>query len=177
MAVATWYFTRDKKQVGNLTVINSIKVSMTYHLGTLAYGSLIVAIIQTIRTVIYYFQRKAKATHNKLAEIVLACLQCFMWCVEKCMKFINKNAYIQTAIFGYSFCKAAREAFFLILRNILRIGVVSLVSEFILIIGRIFVVCLTGALCFYFLSAAIDNGIERDVNNVLAPVMFSMVLG
>jgi choline transporter-like protein 2/4/5 len=176
MAVSTWYFTRDKKQVGNMTVINSIKVSMTYHLGTLAYGSLIIAIIQLVRTVIYYLQRKAKETGNKLAEIVLACLQCFMWCVEKCMKFINKNAYIQTAIFGHSFCKAARAAFFLILRNILRIGIVSVVSEFILIIGRIFVVCMTGALCFYFLSGAIDQGIETDVNNVLAPVLFAMIL-
>ena len=100
---------------------------------------------------IYYFQRKAKDSGNKLAEMVLACLQCVMWCVEKCMKFINKNAYIQTAIFGYSFCKAARCAFFLILRNILRIGVVSVVSEFILIIGRIFVVCMTGVLLCVFI--------------------------
>ena len=35
----------------------------------------------------------------------------------------------------------------------------------------------TGALCFYFLSTAIDEGIETDVNNVLAPVLFAMILG
>ena len=50
-----------------------------------------------------------------------------MWCIEKCMKFINKNAYIQTAIFGYHFCKAAKCAFFLILRNIARIMALSIV--------------------------------------------------
>ena len=32
------------------------------------------------------------------------------------MKFLNKNAYIQTAIFGTSFCTSSKEAFFLILR-------------------------------------------------------------
>jgi hypothetical protein len=32
------------------------------------------------------------------------------------MRFLNKNAYIQTAIFGSSFCTSAKEAFFLILR-------------------------------------------------------------
>ena len=48
--------------------------------------------------------------------------------IEKCMKFINKNAYIQTAIFGYHFCKAAKCAFFLILRNIARIMALSIVS-------------------------------------------------
>ena len=59
MAVSTWYFTRDKKEVGNMTVINSIKVSMTYHLGTLAYGSLIVAIIQLIRLGLTYDSMKS----------------------------------------------------------------------------------------------------------------------
>jgi hypothetical protein len=82
-------------------------------------------------------------------------LQSFSLCLlEKCIKFVNKNAYIQTAIHGHSFCKGelysarnlssrkpiffaqcvflsfftnrqmhlegAKEAFYLILRNILR---------------------------------------------------------
>merc|ERR1712157_397754 len=52
-----------------------------------------------------------------------------LWCVEKCMKFMNKHGYIQTAIFGYPFCKAAREAFFLILRNAARMTAVGVVSS------------------------------------------------
>jgi len=46
----------------------------------------------------------------------MMCLQCFMWCLEKIMKFINKHAYIITAIYGHSFCKSARKAFWLLLR-------------------------------------------------------------
>jgi len=53
------------------------------------------------------------------------------------MKFLNKNAYIQTAIYGYSFCKAARSAFFLLLRNILRVAAVNMVSEFVLVLGKV----------------------------------------
>ena len=62
-----------------------------------------------------------------------------MWCLEKCMKFLNKNAYIITAIYGYSFLKSARVAFFTLLRNILRVAAVNMVSEFILMLGKVFV--------------------------------------
>ena len=61
---------------------------------------------------------------------------------SSCMKFINKNAYIQTAIYGYSFCKAARTAFFLILRNILRVGAVNMGSEFVLVLGEVYILCI-----------------------------------
>jgi hypothetical protein len=38
---------------------------------------------------------QAKETKNKIAEYVLCCIQCCLWCLENCMKFVNKNAYIQ----------------------------------------------------------------------------------
>jgi hypothetical protein len=82
-----------------------MKKAMWYHLGTAAFGSLIIAIIKTIRAVIAYLQNQAKKSKNKALQMVLCAIQCYMWCLEKCMKFLNKNAYIQTAIYGYSFCK------------------------------------------------------------------------
>jgi len=120
MSVSMWYFTKDKKTIGNHTFFEAAKKAMWYHLGTAAFGSLLIAIIKTIRAVIAYLQKKAAKSKNALLKAVLCAIQCYMWCLEKCMKFLNKNAYIQTAIFGYNFCKAARKAFFLILRNILR---------------------------------------------------------
>lgn len=110
---------------------------MWYHQGTAAFGSLVIAIIKTIRAVLAYIQRKAKKTGNKILEYIMCCCQCFMWCLEKCMKFLNKYAYILTAIYSYSFCKAARRAFFLLLRNILRVAAVSLVGGFILFLGKV----------------------------------------
>ena len=37
---------------------------------------------------------------KKIARVVFFCFQCCIWCLEKCMKFINKEAYNQTAIIG-----------------------------------------------------------------------------
>ena len=135
--ITAWYFVRDKKKVGNMTVTWAASTLMFYHLGTAAYGSLVIAIVLTIRAVVSYIQRKAKKSGNKLMEYVLCSIQCCLWCLEKCMRFLNKNAYVQTAIYGYSFCKAARAAFFLLLRNILRVAAVNMVAEFVLLLGKV----------------------------------------
>lgn len=117
--------------------MKAARIGLFYHTGTAAFGALIVAIVKTIRVIIAYLQNKAAKSKNRLAQAVLCCLQCCMWCVEKCIKFLNKNAYIQTAIHGYSFCKAARSAFFLILRNILRVAAVNMVADFVLLLGKV----------------------------------------
>lgn len=152
LSISCWYFTRDKKTEGNATVIWSFKTAMFKHLGTVAYGSLVIAIIKTIRAVVAYFQKKAKKSGNKILQYMLCLIQCCMWCLEKCMKFLNKNAYIQTAIHGYSFCKAARSAFFLIARNILRIVAVSFVGDFVLFLGKVFVPLVTLFLTYLVLA-------------------------
>lgn len=70
MAVATWYFTRDKKaDIGSCTVRRAITTSLLYHSGTAAFGSLIIAIIKTIRAVVAYIQKKTKDTHNKVLQV------------------------------------------------------------------------------------------------------------
>lgn len=115
-SVAKWYFARDKSTIGNTTVLTSITTSLVYHSGTAAFGALIIAIIKMIRSFIAYLQRKAEEMNSSIAKCILCCFQCCFFCLEKCMRFLNKNAYIQTAIFGSSFCTSAKEAFFLILR-------------------------------------------------------------
>ena len=92
-----------------------------YHLGTAAFGSLIIAIIQMIRLILAYVQYMVNKYKNKggaasraaakVAECILCCLQCILDCFERFMKFINMNAYIETAIYGYNFCRAAMKAF------------------------------------------------------------------
>jgi len=40
-----------------------------------------------------------------------------MACFERFIKFLNKNAYIQISLTGKNFCLAAKDAFWLIVRN------------------------------------------------------------
>ena len=101
-SVAKWYFTKNKLTIGSWTVLGSIIDVCWYHAGTAAYGSLLLAIIQLIRAILTKLQKEAAKADSKIAKCILCCCQCFFCCLESCMKFINKNAYIQTAICKYS---------------------------------------------------------------------------
>jgi choline transporter-like protein 2/4/5 len=179
LSVSIWYFTREDKKstIGSSTVVTSVWMAFRYHTGTAAFGSLIIAIIKTIRAFISYLQKNAdrlaarggKAAQT-LAKIILCALQCCMWCIEKCAKFLNKHAYIQVAIFSYSFCKAARCAFFLILRNILLIGAVSIVSEFVLALILAFIPITTT-----FIAYCVFSSMEQ-LNSVFGVTMFTFFL-
>jgi len=173
LSFSAFYFTRDKKTEGNKTVFWALRTTLLYHLGTAAFGSLIIAIIKTIRAVLTYLQNKAKKSGNKVAEYILCCLNCCMWCVEKFMKFINKNGYIQTAIYGYSFCKACRAAFFLLARNILRVIAVSMVGDFVLLLGKVFVPLVTVFACYLFMAYVVSS---TSIYGIIAPLICVFLL-
>merc|ERR1712000_614137 len=123
---ATWYFTHDKEAMKS-PVRQSMWRVFRYHLGSAALGSLIIAIIELMRLVLEYIDRKTKGTQSKIAQFVIKCLRCCLWCLERFMKFINKNAYIEIAVYGYSFCTAARQAFKVLLANVLRLAAINTV--------------------------------------------------
>ena len=71
------------------------------------------------------------------------------------MKFLNKNAYVQTAIFGTSFCESSRNGFFLVVRNAARISAISSVSSAVLIVGKLFISAVTTGLAYYVMNEQI----------------------
>ncbi|CAE8692261.1 unnamed protein product, partial [Polarella glacialis] len=102
------------------------------------------------------------AQKNRVLVMVLRVLQCVIWCFEKCVKFLNKNAYIQIALHGTNFCTSAKKAFFLILRNALRFGTVALLGAIIHWIGFMFILVATVA-CGYFIITAMHPEISPGI--------------
>lgn len=171
LAIVAWYFTHKKSDIGSGTVVWAAKTVGRYHIGTVAYGSLVIALIKTIRAILMYIQSKAAQSKNKVLEIIVACIGCCMWCVEKCMKFLNKNAYIQTAIYGTGFCKSAKKAFWLIARNILRVMAVNMVGDFILGLGRLFIPTVSTLIAYF--AIAYQTG---STNGLVLPLVFTWIL-
>lgn len=134
-AIAIWYWTSPKSVKKSLlkaikftiqsfmpgAVIKSLSSVLFYHLGSLALGSLILAIVQWIRYILarMYAQQK-KLSSSTVMKFVCCCLQCCLGCIEIIIKFINKNAYIMIAINGKNFCKSSGDAFVLLARNAIR---------------------------------------------------------
>uniref|UniRef100_A0A8C9MZ66 Choline transporter-like protein n=1 Tax=Serinus canaria TaxID=9135 RepID=A0A8C9MZ66_SERCA len=123
-AFASYYWAyRKPADIPLWPLFSSFGRAIRYHTGSLAFGALILAVVQLIRVILEYLDHKLKGTQNSVTRFLLCCLQCCFWCLEKFLKFINRNAYIMIAIYGKNFCTSAKEAFFLLMRNVVRIPV------------------------------------------------------
>lgn len=144
--VATWYFSRNRNDL-SCTICKSMKMMIFYHLGSVAFGAFVITLVKLPRMILMYIHKKLKSSagSNKCAEYCLKCCICCLCCLEKCLKFLNQNAYTVVAINGTSFCTSARKAFFTIIANALRVAAINSVGDFILFLGKIGVTAATGA--------------------------------
>ncbi|XP_068607309.1 choline transporter-like protein 2 [Brachionichthys hirsutus] len=155
-AFASYYWAFKKPEdIPAYPIFASLGRALRYHTGSLAFGSLILSLVQVIRVVLEYLDHKLKGAQNKCAKFLLSCMKCCFWCLEKCIKFLNRNAYIMIAIYGKSFCPSARDAFFLLMRNIVRVAVLDKVTDFLLFLGKLLVVGIVGIFSFFFFSGRI----------------------
>lgn len=175
-AVADWYFTRrdaDGNKIRGNEPTELTKAPLTaalcrtarYHLGTIAFASLIIAAIQTLRAFVAYMEKTMGEKKTKLQKIMFKILHCCLWCAEKCMDKISRNALIFTAIYGHALCPAAFSSFKLIWRNLARTAAISMVSGFIGMLGKLCIVLFTCAICVLLLSEA------TDVNFIFTPIV------
>ncbi|XP_028309705.1 choline transporter-like protein 2 isoform X3 [Gouania willdenowi] len=155
-AFASYYWAYKKPDdIPAYPIFSSLGRALRYHTGSLAFGSLILSLVQVIRVLLEYLDHKLKGANNKCAKFMLSCMKCCFWCLEKCIKFLNRNAYIMIAIYGKNFCTSAREAFFLLMRNIIRVAVLDKVTDFLLFLGKLLIVGIVGIFSFFFFSGRI----------------------
>ncbi|KAE8619858.1 hypothetical protein XENTR_v10010003 [Xenopus tropicalis] len=178
-AFASYYWAFKKPDdMPAFPIFSSLGRALRYHTGSLAFGSLILAIVQLIRILLEYLDHKLKGADNKCARFLLCCLKCCFWCLEKFIKFLNRNAYIMIAIYGTNFCTSARNAFFLLMRNIVRVAVLDKVTDFLLFLGKLLVVGCVGILAFFFFSRRIQivQDTAPTLNYYWVPIL-TVILG
>lgn len=149
-----WAFTKPD-DIPTFPVTAGFIRSLRYHVGSLAFGALILTLIQIIRIILEYIDHKTREAQNPVARFIMCCLKCCFWCLEKFIKFLNRNAYIMIAIYGKNFCVSAKNAFKLLMRNVLRVVVLDKVTDLLLLFGKLLVVGGVGVLSFFFFSGRI----------------------
>jgi len=99
-AAAIWYHTSTADSNGKGSVGRGFYWAFRYHLGSLAFGSFLIALIQFIRIIFEYYANKLEKANkdNKLVKILLCATRYLLDCFERCIKFLTKNAYIQVSI-------------------------------------------------------------------------------
>uniref|UniRef100_A0A8C1DNA7 Choline transporter-like protein n=1 Tax=Cyprinus carpio carpio TaxID=630221 RepID=A0A8C1DNA7_CYPCA len=155
-AFASYYWAlRKPEDIPACPLASSFGRALRYHTGSLAFGALILSIVQFIRIILEYLDHKMKGAHNAFTRFLLCCLKCCFWCLERFIKFMNRNAYIMISIYGKNFCGSARDAFFLLMRNVMRVAVLDKVTDFLLFLGKLLISGSVGVLAFFFFTRQI----------------------
>jgi hypothetical protein len=65
-----------------------------YHLGSLAFGSFIVALVKFIRAILKWIQSRLSGATAGPLKIMLGALDCVFKFLERFLKFLSDRAYI-----------------------------------------------------------------------------------
>lgn len=98
--LASWYFLFPHSMPQNPTN-KAFKRATTTSFGSICLGSLIVAIIKAVRQMI----QQARQSQNDFAR---ACAECLISCIDQLVSFFNLYAYTHVAIYGDTYCEAAK---------------------------------------------------------------------
>ncbi|XP_074470528.1 choline transporter-like protein 4 [Sebastes fasciatus] len=174
-----WAFTKPD-DIPTFPLSASFTRSLRYHVGSLAFGALILTLVQIARMILEYIDHKTRAAQNPCARFILCCMKCCLWCLEKFIKFLNRNAYIMIAIYGKNFCVSAKNAFKLLMRNVVRVVVLDKVTDLLLFFGKLLVVAGVGVLSFFFFSGRIllpGNTFRTETLNYYWMPIITVVFG
>ena len=174
-----WYFNHEKGTEGHI-ILTSFKRAFKYHFGSIAFGSLIIAIVRFLMFFLELFKKRAERSYGKKKQgkcykCLMCCLECCLKCITKFLEFINKHAYIMISIKGDSFCKAAWEGFALTIRNLGRFSVLTLLGKLFSNIGTLFIMVASGILGYL----VIDNYgfLNEEIDSKFLPVFCMVIVG
>jgi hypothetical protein len=103
---ATYYFMAGSAQgMSKSPTVESFKRSCTTSIGSICFGSLIIAVIQTLRAI----ANMARGDSDGIMAFLACLIDCLLACIEGLVEFVNKYAFAQVAIYGKGYIQAAKD--------------------------------------------------------------------
>lgn len=178
--VADWYFSHTdehdnkrrgnaKGELSNTPICDSLKRICRFHLGSIALGSLLIAIIQSIRAVLFYIQKHTAKNPNAVVRCLNSCVNCCLKCMQSFIDKVSKNSFVWTAIWGDSFCTATCQSFNLLWRNLARVAAINVVGVYLINLGKVTVTIVTTGLCA--LAFVSDPYYIAELNSPILPCL------
>ncbi|KAL7513017.1 hypothetical protein ACHAXN_010118 [Cyclotella atomus] len=108
--VSTWWFDPDEASCCCSKAIwgSSIR-ALTTSFGSICFGSLLVAIIQTLRALVESARQDDDV--EGCAAFLLCLVDCCLSCLQGILEYFNKFAYIYVGMYGYSYLQAGKNVF------------------------------------------------------------------
>lgn len=153
-SASIWYFEVNTDTKGQNTLVKASKWLFRYHLGSIAFGSFVIAVCQMIRLIFEYYRRKmgSMSKEIKWVKVMLCLTGWILWLLEHVVKYMTKNAYIQIALTNKSFFPSAWNAFALMIKNAHRFGFGNAIGTVYILFGCMLVSSITTSLAYLFLT-------------------------
>ena len=152
-------------------MMSGFKWAWVNNFGSLAFGSLLVAIIFTIRVIAYYFCKKAEkmSNDNALVKCISCLVQCFLKCLEEIIEYITKAAYAFMALSGENFCSSAYNGMLLQMKHGARFLFANYLANIFVMLGKIGLTVLNVFTTWLFMKHV--TGSASQVSNPYAPLV------
>jgi choline transporter-like protein 2/4/5 len=192
MATTVWYFSASTEELDRMdqgldggrnkttpigTMCKSFCASLRYHLGTILWGSLLIAIIQFIRFIFLYIEEEFLNDWKESATVrcVIYCVNCCLAYIERVIKIISKNGFIINCITSDNFCTCAGAAVGLLVDNCARVGILSMMSTIACFVLKLFIVACNCVIAWVLINRT-ELTDDRPVESGLFPLTFIFVL-
>eukprot|EP00591_Stephanopyxis_turris_P010664 CAMPEP_0195527514 /NCGR_PEP_ID=MMETSP0794_2-20130614/29231_1 /TAXON_ID=515487 /ORGANISM="Stephanopyxis turris, Strain CCMP 815" /LENGTH=1048 /DNA_ID=CAMNT_0040658435 /DNA_START=444 /DNA_END=3590 /DNA_ORIENTATION=+ len=159
----------------------SLYRTLRFHLGSVCVGAFIIALVQIIRAIFAYIDRHTKSwqNKNKCYALMFKAIHVILCCLERCLKYITKNAYIMVAMRGKPFCESCCVSFKLLLTNLVQFVIVGIFSKVVVMFGKVFIVvvcCFATYGCVKVIGVYTDPTSLTYVTNSFIPVTLTGLL-
>jgi hypothetical protein len=160
------------------------RYGLSLHAGSLAFGSLLIAILQFIQKVLEWAKNKSKDANNCVVTCILDTLLCCFRCCQEFLEEINKNAYIDIAISGVdNYCEAMKKVFQIVIAQGTAMAllngatfVLSLFGTLFIVVGSCFIALIMMNLPYYQDYTGSDQTIPDKVAVLICAAMISMLV-
>ncbi len=171
-----WYYNESPKKVSG-AALSSFRRASTYSLGSIAFGSLITAILDILRAIVNVIQRQ-QAAEGDLVGTIIACIAgCCLSFLDWAISYFNHYAYISIALYGNSYIQAAKETWRLLMDRGLTALVNDVLVNIVFTIGSYIIAVLTALFAYVYLRQSDPSYAQTDSGYYSVIVLYAFGLG
>lgn len=142
VSASTYYFNSDREEPGHADIDIAFQFCYKFHIGSLAFGSFIISVIEFIKIcflVVAEYAAQASG-ENPVVKVVIRIATCCITCLEKICDYINKSAYSYMAVSGDGFCKSAWNGFLLNMKHAMKFAFANFLAQCFILLGKLGIV-------------------------------------
>ena len=138
------------------------------HIGSIFFGSCIIAIVQLVRAVVAYIDYLTQDMQNKSAmlKVMFKCTQCCLGCLQKTIEFISYYGFIFVAMRGQNFCRACMSTFDFVITYAAQTAVNKTVQKLLKMLMGLSTPLFAAVITFYYLEQADGGKYKQEYNTI-----------